>query len=173
VTETGETQVNVDALRALYREDEVATNAFEHFAGRQRSQKETKVDRLEALLSQKGFNVQRRDLVAFFRSLEAMGCGKFITGRLGHPSRFRWDVEMIGVSLAAKGEEQPIESMPFLARDEEDDDVPGSLAHQFVLRRDFTVRFSVPADITGNEAGRLADFIKTLPFEEMPRKEEE
>ncbi len=39
-----------------------------------------------------------------------------------------------------------------------------SIKHIFRLREDFSVKMRLPADLTANEAFRLADFIKTLPF---------
>jgi hypothetical protein len=39
------------------------------------------------------------------------------------------------------------------------------LEHQFRLRRDVRVSFRLPADFNSAEASRLADFIKTLPFD--------
>lgn len=37
--------------------------------------------------------------------------------------------------------------------------------HGFQLRPDLLVSFRLPADLTTPEAARLADFIKTLPFD--------
>jgi hypothetical protein len=35
----------------------------------------------------------------------------------------------------------------------------------FTLRPDLVVAFELPRDLSGREASRLADFIRTLPFE--------
>ena len=58
-------------------------------------------------------------------------------------------------------------------RDEARDDSAGdedrhpngsSIKHIFRLREDYSVKMRLPADLTANEAFRLAEFIKTLPF---------
>jgi hypothetical protein len=38
--------------------------------------------------------------------------------------------------------------------------------HTFQLRSNLTVSFRLPSDLRPTEAGRLADFIRTLPFDE-------
>ena len=50
--------------------------------------------------------------------------------------------------------------------DEEIAETPeGSIEHRYQLRPDRQVLLVLPADLTAREAGRLAEFIKTLPFD--------
>jgi hypothetical protein len=102
------TSPNVDTLRQLYRQNLVAQAFFDHAAGRERDQKETKVDRILSLLKAEGHAFARRDIIALFKKLEELACGQFVAGRLGRPSRFVWSLGLTSVGRAAAGESQPI-----------------------------------------------------------------
>ncbi len=45
----------------------------------------------------------------------------------------------------------------------------GTIGHRFVLRPDFQVQLELPQDLNQREANRLAEFIRTLPFEPIGR----
>lgn len=67
----------------------------------------------------------------------------------------------------AKGEDYDAKGEDLHAKGSEDEDRRrngSSIKHIFRLREDFSVKMRLPADLTANEAFRLADFIKTLPF---------
>ena len=95
-------------LRQLYRQSPVAQAFFDHAARRERDQSETKVDRILILLRAEGHVFPRRDIINLFRRLEEQGCGQFVEGRRGWPSRFVWSAGLISVGRAAAGESQPI-----------------------------------------------------------------
>jgi hypothetical protein len=40
------------------------------------------------------------------------------------------------------------------------------LTHDFPLRRDLLVRFTLPLDITPDEADRFCEFVRLLPFKQ-------
>src|SRR5205814_3568836 len=97
---------NIDMLRQLYRQSPVAQAFFDHAARRERDQSETKVDRILILLNAEGHAFPRRDIIALFRKLQEQGCGQFVEGRRGWPSRFVWSSGLISVGRAASGESQ-------------------------------------------------------------------
>src|ERR1035441_2984276 len=100
---------NIELLRQLYRESPVAQAFFDHAAKRERDQSETKVDRILILLRAEGHAFPRRDIINLFRRLEEQGCGQFVEGRRGWPSRFVWSAGLTSVGRAAVGEPQTIE----------------------------------------------------------------
>jgi hypothetical protein len=102
------TTPNVELLRQLYQQSPVAKAFFDHAARRERDQSETKVDRILVLLSAEGHAFPRRDIIGLFRKLQDEGCGQFVEGRRGWPSRFVWSAGLTSVGRAASGESQPI-----------------------------------------------------------------
>jgi len=99
---------NIEHLRQLYQQNPVARAFFDHAAKRERDQSETKVDRIMVRLRAEGHVFQRRDIIALFRKLQEHGCGQFVEGRRGWPSRFVWSSGLISVGRAAAGDSQPI-----------------------------------------------------------------
>jgi hypothetical protein len=171
-------RVDTQLLRKLYSTDETAKAMFDHLARRERNWKEVVVDRIMLNIGNEGFQASRSDVVRVLKALEKAGCGKFVVGRAGHPSRFRWDVEMVAVGRHAAGQPAVIEQVDPATPSEEEviqtETVPEGpssngvreLAHAFRLRPDLPISFKLPVDLTATEAARLADFIKTLPFDE-------
>ncbi len=159
-------QPNVDQLRELYQSDAAARAFLDHCAQRRRNQDETTVDRALANLNQDGGTFARADLVRILKTLADIGCGDFVTGRRGWPSRFVWGTEMIVVGRVAAGEDQPIEQI------EQETDEEGTtrdfLTHAFYLRPDVSVEIELPTDLDRDEAERLARFITALPFDTEP-----
>jgi hypothetical protein len=100
---------NIDTLRQLYTEGGVAKAFFDHAARRERDQSETKVDRILVLLRAEGHEFRRREIIDLFRRLQDQGCGQFVEGRRGWPSRFVWSAGLTSVGKAASGEPQTIE----------------------------------------------------------------
>jgi hypothetical protein len=82
-------------------------------------------------------------------------------------TRFEWDRQgAIPVAKAFLGE--PVE-----ITDEDDEGTefnrtdstnPNNHKHNFLLRPDLTIEVTLPLDITKEEANRLADFIRSIPF---------
>jgi hypothetical protein len=103
---------NVEALRQLYKQSPVAKAFFDRSAARERDQSETKVDRTMVLLNRGGeHEFQRREILDFFRRLQDQGCGQFVEGRRGWPSRFVWSVGLRSVAKAAAGELHAVENI--------------------------------------------------------------
>lgn len=172
--ELAEQQLNMDALRELYSADKTARALFDNLAKRVYNSREQSVDQLERNLDKDGVEVSRRDITHLLRELARAGCGEYIVGRKGYPSRFRWNVETVVIGRYAAGISTDIgHSSPnggddTLAEKGADGYPPPSsheFTHGFQLRPDLLVSFRLPADLTTPEAARLADFVKTLPFE--------
>lgn len=113
---------NIDLLRQLYAQNPVAKVFFEHAARRERDQSETKVDRIQILLQAEGYSFPRREIIALFRKLQEYGCGQFVEGRKGWPSRFVWSAGLTSVGRAASGATQPIATIS----NEENETDPGT-----------------------------------------------
>lgn len=154
--------MNVEGLRRLYSENAVARSFLDHAAQRERDWSETSVDRALTILNEQNVEATRGDVVALFRQLEQLGCGQFVVGRRGRPSRIVWSASIVSVGRAAVGEEQVVAELPPTVSP------PGgeSLTHIFHLRLDVEVTIDLPADLTPHEAERLAAFIRTLPMGE-------
>jgi hypothetical protein len=145
-------------LQELYNDSEAAKAVLNDFAQRLRKQSITKLDQLLNRVA-----VARPEAIRVFRSLENIGCGEFIEGRKGHPSRFSWTDDLTAVGRAARGE---VPSVAPLEEEEEDQPENKSIferEHPLELRDNYIARVRVPADLTEREAERLATFIRSLP----------
>ncbi len=152
----------LEKLKQLYSSDPVAQRFLDHAASRERNQSETNVDRALEILRNDGHDVTRQQIIAVFQSLEDCGCGQFVTGRRGWPSRFVWCTAMISVGRAVTGEQEEVEQLA-----EETTEAAGEhewITHSFHVRPDVTLELGLPADLTGQEAARIAQFVQALPF---------
>ncbi|MGA3213932.1 MAG: hypothetical protein ABSD20_21700, partial [Terriglobales bacterium] len=89
---TTEAQAGMDlgGLSAAYNEDPVVRLILDHFASRQRNQNITEVEALLDALARAGTPSEKPALIHAFRRLDALGVGRFLAGRRGHPTRFEW-----------------------------------------------------------------------------------
>jgi hypothetical protein len=161
-------KVDAKVLKALYTGSPAARAILDYFASRTYNAVSTKVDSLETRLRRDGHEFPRRDVVSVFKQLADAGCGSFVTGRRGQPSRLEWSVQLTSVAKAAKGEGLAVAKLDpsEVGVTEEEDDVPtGLLRHPFRLRPGLTLNLELPENLTVKEAMRLADFVKTLPFD--------
>ena len=156
-----QTDKNTKELRTLYETNETARRVFDHLARRTNNARETKTDRLLAILNSNGHTVSRGELIQLFRRLEEAGYGDYIAGRHGHPSRFVWHVGLVSVGQAAAGESSTVEA---ISANEQTEDGIGIISHVYQLRPELQVTLELPSDLSSKEAERLADFLKTLPF---------
>ena len=162
---THHAEVDYGKIRKLYGASAAARATLDYFAGRTNASRKTTLNRLLAALQADGAEVTRADVREVLKSLEQLGCGRFVVGRKGHPSRFVWEVNLVHVGQVANGERdqaEPLTDAPGEAQARTEDD--GLLEHRYRLRADVEVRLELPANISGSEANRLADFIRTLPF---------
>lgn len=98
-----------------------------------------------------------------FSGIETLGLAKFIVGRRRHASRLQWHFTLPSIAAVAVGETddfEPIGRSSLPTRD------PKSqlIDYVFPLRRDLTVKLSLPADISEQDITRLTAFLKTLPL---------
>lgn len=167
--------LNTKALKALYSSDPTAKIILNEFGSRSKNQTVTKLDRLLVNLSDHNQHVSRTDAINVLRKLDELGCGRFLTGRKGHPTRFEWHYELVSVAKAATGEVQQVEEIQPAPQNNngdeeelkvvEEDLREGAIAHTYQLRADWQVTVALPSDLTAREAARLSEFIKTLPFD--------
>ena len=164
--------LNLKAIKALYASDSVAKAVLDEFASRQRNQQTTKLEQLLFRLSNSGVGVAKADVIGVLRKLDEFGCGDFRTGRKGHPTRFEWKYDLVSVGKAAAGGTQAVEEIqPTADQDNGDEQVAvkaipeGAIQHTFQLRPDWQIELTLPADLSAREAGRLSEFVKTLPFD--------
>lgn len=164
-----ETTVDIKNLKRLYTNNYTSKALLDYVAGRKNNSFKTDVDRILSLLNQNqnGVTVSRRDAISVMKELQRFNCGKFVIGRRGQPSRFEWTVQMIAVGKAARGEDTSIAPLAQgEASDTQDHGLPAdTIRHTFQLRPDRSVSIELPSDLSSKESIRLAEFIKTLPFE--------
>jgi len=165
MTDKFKERVDVSKLKWLYSNNSTARAFLDHAASRQKNSTETSVDRALAVLIQEGHDLSRGQIIEMFRELEAAGCGEFLTGRRGWPSRFAWKVGLVSIGKAAAGEIQEIEEIPAGTPTEEE--TLQMIPHVYQLRQDLKVTLELPADMTQREAIRLSEFVRSLPFKEQ------
>ena len=162
--------VDVDALRLIYAQGGAAKAALDYFASRTNGNKVTEIATLA-----KAVRFPLSHLVRFMKHdlASACECGRYISGRRGRPSRFRWYVKLVELGLAARGERESVSWLPAYAPDEDQDATPtpdtstgppGAIDHRFQLRANFWTNLTLPGDLTTGEAEKLAAFVRLLPL---------
>jgi hypothetical protein len=148
---------------------------------------ETKIGNLMTHLAARGQQFEFAQLEGALKIFQEAGCGAYQRGRPLEQSRLEWDLsareiaqevllrignEIPNVSVrndeSANGVEQPLETsrgaetpngVVRAANDR------GTITHSYQLRPGYSVSVELPANFTTKEANRLADFIRTLPFD--------
>ena len=170
--------VDLAPIRKIYATDPVAKASFDLFATRQRNQRTTTVERLRVLLVMEGQNVSDAEVRHFLQRLAYLGCGQFKVGRRGQPSRMEWKVRIISLGRAAADSRAELEA---LTEDEMNDGIGDPMEPtsdsidakssewkvRYPLRQDHNIELLLPKNLTSKEVQRLADFIKTLPCQEV------
>src|ERR1700685_595274 len=110
-------KINRHQLQALYNESAQSRLILDYFASFERSRSITKVDRIVSRLGEAN-QLSRGEVIKIFQRLEERGCGNFVPGRHGYPSRFEWTVSLMDVGQAAAGEAVKIEPAPPSGSDE-------------------------------------------------------
>ena len=105
-----------DAIQQLYKKDSQARRLFDWIAGLERDATSTKVDRVITVLG-----VSRSVAVGLLKDLETTGCGRFVAGRRGSPSRFEWHFSRVSIGQVAIGEAEQIEDVHTPISEIEDD----------------------------------------------------
>jgi len=100
----GRRGLDLGGLREAYRQDESVRLIIDYFAGRDRNQNETQLERLKDLLEREGSALSRSAIIRALRSLDMLGIGRFIPGRKGHATRFEWHEKSRSVRGLAEGD---------------------------------------------------------------------
>lgn len=151
--------VDREALRDAYSKSANFKAIFDFLGERKKDSSITKTDRLMSVLAQKGTALDRKDAIDFFRTIENAGCGEYIEGRRGHPSRFSWEVSLRSVAQVARGTTEAVEA---IIEDDSNGEEALMMEHSFRLRAGLAVALSLPDDLTIAEGERLSDFVRTL-----------
>ena len=108
--------MDIEKLKKIYADSEAVKSICDHLGRRERNQTETKLRRILRNFADDGIDLRKSEVIAGFRELAEAGCGKYVEGRHGWPSRFIWDVESLDVSDIAAGqppaEAAPTETLP-------------------------------------------------------------
>lgn len=150
--------IDVQALRALAKEQRITAGLMEYLSSRQRHTWETSVE--SAMRATGG---SRADVIANFKKLAELNLGHLTVGRKGHKTRFEWAVYPGQIAKAAAGEIDELEGENAAGSDTADDDTE-LLLHTYQLRRNLEITIDLPSDLTEKEAAKLARWIETLPF---------
>lgn len=173
MTRLNESTVNTERLKRLYGVNPCAKALLNHAAKRKNNANITTVDRLLAIIvSEENTVVTRQQLIEVLREFEKLECGRFVTGRRGQPSRFVWAVQIASLGKAAIGEASVVTvAEPAMEQVPEEPELSqirnGLITHSYQLRPEVGVSLGLPANLTPKEANRLAEFIRTLPFDDV------
>ncbi|HAD82794.1 MAG: hypothetical protein A2509_07425 [Candidatus Edwardsbacteria bacterium RIFOXYD12_FULL_50_11] len=155
--------MDTSKLRTLYQKNEIAHLFFDYIANRKNNASESRIHRIISNIKQGNNDISRSQVIELLKELENIGCGEFVAGRHGWPSRFVWNVGMISVGKIARGESQEAEELPEEIETQEED--IEMIAHAYFLRANMQIEIELPDNLTKSEANRMAEFIKSLPFE--------
>lgn len=158
--------MDTEGLRRLYTENPAVKAICDEMSTRERNQTETKLKRILARLGKNGTDIRRHEAIAAFRLLEDCGCGQYIEGRHGWPSRFVWSVGSIAACQVAQGSNADIKSLPEADEEEEVDAELDTVTHVLRLREDFDLELQLPTDFSRREARRVVNFVNALPIDE-------
>lgn len=148
-------------LRNLHRHHDAARKILDAVASRGNDVGETPVELFIDELA-----LDRASVIDALRQLGDVGCGEFVVGRRGAPSRFRWTLSTAALAdrLAALDGDESLAAPVAVERAVEE--ATGPLwPHRFQLRPDLVIELRLPRDLTAREAARLGKFIESLPFE--------
>ena len=150
----------VESLQELYKSNQAARSLFDYYAARARSSKKTSVDRAEFVTGEDYY-----DIVAVFKTLEAIGVGKFLVGRKGHESRMVWDYDVISIGQTAQSLEDELEPVPKDAEEDDGrDDAVKMKDHEFYLRPELKISLSLPNDFSESDANKMKAWLDFIVF---------
>ncbi|OFW00141.1 MAG: hypothetical protein A3H94_03395 [Acidobacteria bacterium RIFCSPLOWO2_02_FULL_60_20] len=160
-------QLDVVGLKTLYENDVSSKRILECFARGPSGSDRISLDSLEKELRSMGSPVRRSNIVRVIKQLVGLGMGVFIVGRRGSPSRFLSEENLASIGqLAAEPSKENDGVQAGSGKNFNSKSKTAILRHPFHLRPDFEVGLDLPRDFNAREASRLAEFIKTLPFDQ-------
>jgi hypothetical protein len=161
--------------------DPIALAVLRHFAELNESQISIEVDSLVSHVP--NFENTRQRIIQFLKLLAAEKWGTFTTGRRGHKSRFEAPRGLRTLSRLLEsttdfGHASNQQASPPPRSDDvgpsdngvrtslvNQDATIKTLTHNYILRPNYSFSIVLPVDLTENEASRLSEFIKSLPFQ--------
>jgi hypothetical protein len=158
--------MEISRLQSAYKSDAAVRAVCDEMAARERNQTETKLRRIIARLNGGGNDIRKPNVIAALRTLEDCGCGQYVAGRHGWPSRFVWSVGSRGACQTAQGTIADFETLEDANDDADIEAELDTVTHMLRLREDFDLELVLPADLTDKEATRIATFISALPIDE-------
>lgn len=132
----GAGHLEVSELARLYSSDSTVRALCDHMAARDNNQRETKLERLLQRIDREGYSSDRSQVIAALRRLEAVGCGRYVEGRRGWPSRFVWSIPSRTVSGFARADAAALdgEGLRLDGRSTNSEPVNGSADHEQELQ---------------------------------------
>ncbi len=170
--------MDINKLRQSYSVNAELAAICDELGNRTNNQKVTKLKPFLALLNRdRAEAIKQWKLIAAFRELETCGCGEYVEGRHGHPSRFVWNAEYGSLSICKAVFGEALQTSPEMTEEHDGStqdiaagdastDDQTRLDHYFNLRADYQLEITLPVDLSVAEAERLAAFIKSLPLDE-------
>jgi hypothetical protein len=150
-------EIDMDRLKSKYAKNPLFRTLIDFLAQQETDEKYITVDSLELRMAKVGLSVTRTDVIRMLQALHGHGCGWFIIGRRQQVSRFWFNASGTQLSKEISGKGVPAApASPQLTM----------LTHKFRVRPDVEVSFDLPSNLTAKEVDRIADFLKTLPFED-------
>ena len=183
---------HIDQLRRLYNTNPAARAILDMLAARERNATVTKVETAHANIVARGTSCGFYEVVRALKELAELGYGKFKAGRKGHKSRIEWAVDVVSLGQVAAGVRSDIQTLNVGNLEDTDDQFahdattsaqvpissstiqPDARGQQrpslkrivFPIRRDLDMELLIPHDFGQKDAQRLADFVKTLAFDD-------
>jgi hypothetical protein len=97
--------IDVHALRSLYKSNPAARLVLDSLAARQNKSNTTTVSSLHSYLTRAAYEISRKDIIETFKELQKLNCGEYVNGKTkGNTdiqSRFIWKVNLVSVGRAA------------------------------------------------------------------------
>lgn len=147
-----------EELRRFYKEDRF--RVFFDWAARFKNDvSKTTLDTIERELRRDVSGVTRTQVLEFCKDLERIGCGTFVLGRRGHPSRmeWRWTIRSIGAFACSQADDIEIRES------EDQDEAPEQhqIRIELPLRRGSVLAILViPQSLSAEEADYLCSEIR-------------
>lgn len=162
-----DTAALIGGLRKLYS-DPINRAALNHFAAGSEPSATTTVEHLCDIVWQELPGASRSDIVRLCQALERLGCARFVVGRRSHPSRLVWNISPKRIGKVASGEWDVLEPMADQEQRPAGETIESEelIVHPYTLRPNLQIEIKLPRTLTAREAERVANFIRTLPFEQ-------
>lgn len=149
-------EIDDEKLRSKYKTEPHFRTLMDFFRVQTKDDRTVEVRQLTDRMGKAGIKVYRHDVIRMLQSLQGEERGWFWIGRRGHESRFDFYASSIEMAKVAASEiAAPKKAAP----------PPTMITHKFRLRADLEISLELPSDLTDKEVTRIADFLKTLPFD--------